>query len=165
MAELILLEQLHAYLIAQGVGQAPNADPSLTVPSIWMAPRDGAKLPRDGENITVTLVDTMLRAPSSLEEWMTETFVDIIVRSRNPTPGKLLQRQIHKLIVPWGSVGGRKMWTMGAILVECSTEWRGDQPLPERQSVLTGDPHVTYDRVQSFKFDVRRKILAGLTIP
>ena len=54
---------------------------------------------------------------------------------------------------------------MNNLLVEQSLEWRGDQELPQRQSVAEADAHVTYDRVQSFRFRCRRKILAGLTLP
>lgn len=165
MADLILVEELQDYLVSQGVGQLQSAAPSLTVPSVWLMPRDGAPLPRGGENATVTLSDTLLRSPSALEEWMTETFVDVIVRARQAPAGKRLQRSIHDLIVPFGASGGRKQWMMGDLLVEISREWRGDQPLPQRESVAAKDRHATYDRVQSFVFSCRRKVLAGLTIP
>ncbi|HET6502105.1 MAG TPA: hypothetical protein VFG87_15220 [Amycolatopsis sp.] len=172
MADLILLEQLHAYLIAQGAGQHPSAAPSLTIPSVWMVPRDGAPLPRVDpatkaplENITITLVDTHFRSPSTLELSVEETFVDVIIRSRQPGAGKLVQRAIKSLLAPVDATGGRWQWMMGALLVELSTEWRGDQPLPQRQSIGESDPHVTYDRVASYRFQCRRKVLAGLSLP
>ncbi len=168
MADLDVLRELQLFLIAQGVGQAPDPTahpPSLTVPSIWLMPRDGAPLPRDGENITVTLDDTMLRSPSAMEPWMQESWVDVIVRSRQPTPGKYLQRTINALLAPLDQVGGRKGWMMGSLLVEQSSMWRGDQPIPQRQSIAEGDPHSSYDRVASYRFLCRRKVLAGLSMP
>jgi hypothetical protein len=165
MPDLDVLRELQVYLIAQGIGQAPSSAPSLTVPSIWLMPRDGSPLPRDGENITITLHDTMMRSPSSMEPWMQEAFVDVIVRSRQPTPGKLLQRTIGALIAPWGLPGGRHQWMMGGLLVETSDQWRGDQPMPQRQDTSQGDPHISYDRVASYRFVCRRKVLAGLSMP
>jgi hypothetical protein len=166
MPDYHVIEELQDFLVAQGVAQLPSTAVSLTVPSVWTPPRDGAPLPRTGENVTITLVDTMLRSPSGLEPWLEETFVDVIVRARTAAPGKLVQRTIKNLIVPYdSSLGGRKQWTMGDLLVEYSTEWRGDQPLPMPQNVTSQDPHITYDRVQSFRFGVRRKRLAGLSIP
>ena len=87
MAELIVIEELQAYLVTQGVGQLPGTTPSLTVPSVWTMPRDGAALPRSAngafvENATITLRDTNLRGPSDLEAWIEEAFIDIIVRAR-----------------------------------------------------------------------------------
>ncbi len=169
MADLDVLTELKTYLIAQGVAQRFDNDgspaPSLALPSIVLMPRKGAPLPRDGENITITLNDTMLRSPSPLEPWVQEAFVDVIVRSRQPAPGKVLQRAIGALIAPWDQVGGRKGWMMGALLVEQSMMWRGDQPLPQRQAIGESDPHATYDRVASYRFLCRRKVLAGLSMP
>lgn len=165
MPDYIATEQLLTYLVAQGVGQRWTTAPSLTVPLVTLLPRDGAPLPRDGENVTVTLVDTNLRGPPGLEAWIEEAFIDVIVRSRQPSAGKLVQRQIKGLLHPYDSNGGRKQWMMGALLVESSREWRGDQPLPQRQAIGESDPHVTYDRIASYVIGARRKILAGLTVP
>ncbi len=165
MADLVVIEELQTYLIAQGIGQHPNAAVSLTLPSIWTLPRDGAPLPREGENATITLRDQVIRGAGPLEAWIDEAFVDVIVRARQAGAGKLLQRRIKDLIVPFDAHGGRKQWMMGALLVEQSREWRGDQELPQRQSVAESDRHLTYDRVASFTFRCRRKILAGLTLP
>lgn len=160
--DLHVTEQLQAYLIAQGVAQVPAAAPSLTVPRIWLQPRDGAPMPSkvNGafvENATITLIDTQLAYPSSVEEWIEETFVDVIVRARQAPAGKLIQRQIRGLLTPINDMGGKKHWTMGALHVEYSTTWRGDQALP-RDPGTDGE---TYDRVQSFRFGCRRKALAG----
>lgn len=165
MADFIVIEEFSAYLITHGIGQVPSAAESTSLPSIWMSPRDGAPLPRDGENATITLSDTLAKVPSPLEQWMEEAFVDVIVRARSAPAGKLIQRRIHDLIVPYASSGGQKQWMMNGLLVEISDEWRGDQPLPQRQSVAEADPHISVDRVQSFRFSCRRKILAGLSFP
>lgn len=170
MADLFVIQELQTYLVAQGIGQLPGATPSLTHPSIWLQPRDGAPDLRQSsgtylEAATVTLIDTTTGQPSPLEEWVTQTFVDIIVRSRTAGPGKLIHRRIEELLVPYDGSQGRRQWMMNNLLVESSTQWRGDQPLPQRQDISAGDPHLTYDRVASYRFVARRKILAGLTIP
>ncbi len=128
-------------------------------------PRDGAPLPRTGENATITLRDPTTRPAAELEAWVAETFVDVIVRARQAGAGKLLQRRILDLLAPYDLHGGRKQWMMGALLVEQSLVWRGDQDMPQRESIAQGDAHATYDRVQSFRIRARRKILAGLTLP
>ena len=163
MADLILVEQLKAYLIAQGVAQhfSPTVAPSLTVPSITISPLDGAPQPRDGENATVTLIDTNLGSPSNLEPWMEESFIDVIVRHRNGGAAKLLQRSIKGLLFPIDAHGGRKMWMMNDLLIEQSDVWRGDQPLPYSVDKSGTSRLQTFDRVQSFRFLCRRKSLAG----
>ncbi len=171
MPDYVVIEELQDYLVAQGIGQRPSVAPSLTVPSIWLAPRDGAPDLRSvagvlAENVTVTLIDTMFRSPNGLEPWLEESFVDVIVRSRHAGAGKLVQRRIRDLIEPGNtSLGGKKNWMMGDLRVEYSRMWRGDQPLPQRQATSESDPHVTYDRVASYMFGCRRKVLAGLSIP
>lgn len=157
MPELILIEELRAYLITQGAVQAQNATPSTALPSIWLDPREGAPEPRQGENVTVTLVDMMLAGPSGLDGWMEDTFVDVIVRSRTKSPGVLAHRVIRNLLAPINDHAGRKLWTMNDLLVERSTMWRPEQP------VVFNDPQLrTYTRTAAYRFEVRRKALAGL---
>lgn len=163
MADLSVIDELRDYLIEEGVGHAQDASPSLTVPSVWIMPLDGVPLPRTGENQTVTLRDTRLQGASTVEAWIEETFIDVIVRSRSEPEGQFLHRAIRGLLISQSDAGGMKrMWTMGAINpVEYSGEWRGEQPLP---AVAERDI-TTYDRVASYRFGVRRKILAGLSYP
>jgi hypothetical protein len=170
MADLLVAKELHSYLIAQGVAQHPDTTPSLTVPSVWLQPRDGAPLPRDNngtvlENATITLKDPMLTSPSSLEEWIEEAFIDVIVRARQSSMAQLIHRQIRGLIVPFDASGGRKQWMMHDLLVEYSDQWRMEQELPQLRGVAATDAHVTYDRVASYRFACRRKVLAGLPYP
>lgn len=159
MTDFHVIEELQTYLVAQGVGQLPSAAPSTTVPSIWLQPRDGAPEPRrDGatfvEAATITLSDTALASPQDIEPWVEEAFVDVIVRSRQAPAGKLIHRSIHGLIHPTGAYGGRKLWTMGSLLVEYSTVWTSEQPL--------GVDEFTYWRKAGYRFGCRRKALAGL---
>lgn len=164
-----IIEELQSYLIAQGIGQAPSATPSATIPSIWIQPRDGARLPGKPraaftpaqskvETTTVTLIDTQTGSPmnGALEAYLDESFIDIIVRCKTAAPGKLVHRTIRGLITPIGSLNGKHNWTMSNVLVEYSTAWRAEQPLP-------ADPNAdvqTYDRVASYRFGVRRSALA-----
>jgi hypothetical protein len=176
MPVLDVLQEMQAYLIAQGIGVAPfTPAPAAGVEtvSIWLDPRDGAPLPRNivqvagvlkGE-IIVSLTDTTRRSPSALEPWMSETFIDVTVRSPQQFPGMLVQRSIRDLLMPNDAVGGRWQWMMGALLVENSIEWRGDQPLPHRQALGAADPHLTYDRSAGYRISCRRKVLAGLSLP
>lgn len=158
MAEIFVVEELRDYLISEGLAQGQDQTPSLTVPSIWLNPRDGAPAPRREkkggdylETATITLVDTNTTGPPELEAWLEETFVDVTVRSRTAAPGKLLQRQIRGLLTPIGELYGRKNWIMNRLLVEYSTLWRGDQALDADET--------SYRRVQSFRFGVRRLAL------
>jgi hypothetical protein len=86
MAELILVEELQTYLVAQGVGVLPaDADPAR--PSIWLsAAGRRAPRPRTGpwEAATVTLVDTQLGASTvTLRRGSRRAFVDVIVTAPN----------------------------------------------------------------------------------
>lgn len=153
---LVVVEELQDYLIAQGVGNHPSEDPSSVLPRIYLRGRDGAPLPKTPETTTVTISDTLLQPPANLEAFLEETFVDIIVRSTSAGTGKLLQRSIRDLIHPIGDHGGKKQWQMGDLTVEYSTIWRGEQELP-----AAGDAEArTYDRVASYRFGVRRTLLA-----
>ena len=158
MSDLYVPAELHAFLVASGVGQAPAAAPSLAVPSIWVDPKAGPPRPRTGEACTVTLRAVARRPAAQLEAWIQETFVDVIVRhATSAAAATSVHRQIRDLLHPISAHGGRKQWTMGALLVEYSDEWRGEQPLPFQQ---TGDA-VTYDSVTGYRLGARRKSLAG----
>lgn len=164
MADLAVVEELQTYLVAQGVAQLPATAASLTVPSIWLAPRDGAPAPRSDkttgdpvENATITIVDTFLSPAAQLEAWIEEAFVDVIVIARQNPMARLIHRTIRGLIHPIEAHGGRMNWMMGALLVEYSTIWRGDQPLYQDKD--------TYSRVASYRFGARRKMLAGSGAP
>lgn len=158
MPELFVAEELQDYLVAQGVAQLPAAAPSATLPSVWLAPRDGTPEPRPPETATISIVEANTGVRNDLEAWIEESFVDLYVRATNNGAAKLLQRQIRALIHPNDAYGGRHMWMMSDLLVEYSTVWRGDQPVEQDQ--------YTYTRVQGLRFGCRRKALAGLpTVP
>lgn len=162
MPEFDVTEELQAYLVAQGVGVLP-ADHDGASPVVILSPRDGAPQPsRDGTGRfgsvpTVTLSDIVTSRPNDLDYAIEETFVAVVVRAVNNGTAKMLQRTIRGLLVPGDAVGGRKMFQMGAILVERCVLWRGDQPI--------GADSQSYDRSQAFMFQVRRKVLAGQPYP
>lgn len=163
MPDLHVVEELKAYLLAQGVGVAPtSATAAKTVlPTIWLDPRDGAPQPRWSdrledylEDATITLVDQQLSGPNLAEEaYLEEAFIDVIVRSRNAAAGKLIHRQIRGLIHPIGALHGKRLWLMNDLLIQVSTIWRSEQK--------TGATEVDYSRTASYRFQTRRKSLAG----
>jgi hypothetical protein len=168
VADLFVVQELRSYLIAQGVVQAASDAPSLTVPSIHVDPSDGAPVPRRSaagalsEIGTVTILDTQLQPAAALEAWIEEAFVDVIVRMSSKAGGgarcRLTHRVIRGLLHPNDAHGGRKQWYMNGLLVEYSTIWRGEQPLP---FPTDGDTDVV-SRVASYRFGCRRKALQGL---
>jgi hypothetical protein len=153
----VVIEQLQAYLVEQGIGQLPGSAPSASLPSVWTQPRQGAAMPRQGdlERTTVTLNDPHLAGPPGIAAWLEDAFVDVTIRSLNAGEGKLLHRTIAGLLAPIGKVEGRKHWTMGTLLVQESRIWRREQALPPV------DSGVTYDRVASYIFRCARSDLAA----
>lgn len=160
--DLFVIQELRAYLIAQGVAQDQNTAPSTVVPSIWLAPRQGAPEPRRQdadwlEEATVTLADVKKLPPPNLGDILEEAFVEIMVRARGDAQAQMIHRQIRGLIVPEGANGGqRQLWMMNDLLVEYSRIWVGEQPTPTQGN---GE---TYDRVAAYCFGCRRKALRGL---
>ncbi len=167
MPDYHVVDELLAYLLAEGVGVDFNT-PSLVLPCLLADPIDGAPAPRAGQEVaTVTLRDTMLAGPAGgAEAYIEESFVDVIVRALDPATAKLIHRSIRGLLHPIGDNHGRQLWTMGGLLVELSTMWRAEQPLDEASDQLSGsgsarpDP-VGWSRIASYRFEVRRKALAG----
>lgn len=153
MSGLIVVEQLQQYLVGQGVGQLPASAPSLVTPSIWLKPRQGAPRPRDGEEATITISDTLLSPRPNLEPWVEEAYIDIVIRSRKDAASQLLHRTIKGLLSPIGLVGGKQNWMMNNLRVLYSRSWRGEQPLPPV------DDGVTYDRVASYQIACARSDL------
>jgi hypothetical protein len=153
MADLILIEQLQAFLIAQGAVRAPGTTGS--VPTCWLDPRDGAPQPGvdklAAETVTVTLKPTGGTPPPWFEEAVERRTVDIIVRAAKSPQGELTHRVIR------GLLSGKRLFMMGALLVQESQLWRHVQPL--------GSDEHSYDTVQSFIFSARVKSLAGTTYP
>jgi hypothetical protein len=155
MPELLVVEELQDYLVAQGVGTLPTAkgSESTTVPSIWLNPRDGAAAPRVEGEIMVSLVDTQLGSVAGLEAWLEEAFIDVTVATKHAARAKMVHRQIRNLIHPIEAHGGRTNWMMSDLLVELSTVWRPEQPLTMTDAF--------YARIASYRFQCRRKALAG----
>lgn len=150
---MIVTEELQSYLVNEGVGQLPEADPSPTVPSIWTNPRYGAVMPRISletpaewlENVTVTVADGQLQGPPGLASYLLDTFVIITTRARKEAEGILLHRQIRSLLHPPGSpIAGRCKWQMNDLAVLYSRIWRTEQPLPPIENGLTYDRTAWY---------------------
>lgn len=163
MPELLAVDELGAYLVAQGVAQDRNDPLSATAPSLWIRPRQAAPEPRDldpengdteDEGATVTLSTTRVGMPSPMESWLEETLVDVIVRARSVKRAEMLHRTIRGLLTPGDQPGGKKAWDMGALHVQHSLLWRPEQELPTTNNGLT------YDRVQSFCFIYSRSALS-----
>jgi hypothetical protein len=160
MADLLVLDELLAYLVAQGVAQRPSETPSVDLPSIWKQPRDGAPEPRKSastaelaEAATITLVAAQTGPPLERgDEAIEEALVDVVVRARSNQTAQLIHRQIRGLLHPVDAPYARRLWTMGDLLVESSRIWRGEQPV---------DSGEFYTRTQSFVIAARRKALAG----
>lgn len=160
MSNLIVVEQLRDFLIAQGAGQSNSDEPSPTVPSLWLMPRSGPAMPRRSEaewfeTQTITLNDMNLVGPPGAEAWIEDTFVDVIVRAKNAGEAKLTHRTIAGLLHPIGKLSGRADWTMGELHVLYSQIWRREKPLP------TVEGGLTYDRVASYRIGVARSELAA----
>lgn len=158
MPELLLTNELQDYLVTQGIGQLPSAAPSGSVPSIWLDPRDGAPEPRDGENVAISIIDTGLAVPGDLDGWMDDSIIDIVVRSRSKPTAVMAHRAIRNLLAPINDYAGRKQWFAGALRVERSTIWRPEQPV----RVTEDADRRCYTRTAAYRFEVRRKSLAGL---
>lgn len=162
MADLLVVEELSTYLVAQGVAQLPEARPSTALPMVVRQPRRGAPEPRrrDGvwlEEATITLIAATVGPPDLLSDVLEETFVEVIVRARLARTAQLVHRRIRELLVPVGANGGRRqLWTMNDLLVEATYIWRGEQALPAQRD------SETYDRVAGYCFECRRKALLGL---
>lgn len=161
--ELIVVNELQDYLVAQAVAQMPATAPSTTRPAVYANPLDGAALPRQtagdaaAESAAITLRSVSRPAPDVNEEAWEEEAVEVIVLAAAEETAELLQRQLRRLLAPAGTPGGRKMWTMGALLVESCAVWTGSQPMPVDPSRFQG-----FGRTQTFLFTCRVKSLAGL---
>ena len=157
MAELIVAHELQDFLVAQGIAQLPATAPSPAVPVVYADPRDGAAQPRRtaaegwAEKAAITLRETLEQPPDPLEEFLERQIVDVIVLAIDGPTAKLTQRAVRR------ALAGRRLWTMGTLLVEQVDIWRGDQALPRDPDRFDG-----YSRVQSFSFLCRTKALAGL---
>lgn len=163
---MIVVEELQAYLVAQGIGRMPQSAEELTepvaTPSIYLLPRQEAPAPiqKDDdewlETVTVTLDDTNLQGPPGVETWLEDAFIAVTTRAKNAAEGKLVQRAIKNLLHPAATSRpvGRCNWTMNTLTVQFSAVWRGDQRLP------LVDNGKTYDRVAYYRFRCARSDLA-----
>lgn len=145
---LSMLEQLRAHLVANTLVRLPDTAGAAPVCVLPGAPDDGTPLPPDGEQVLVEL-EAGPRVPGRpfSDKWIEHRIVHVIVRSRSPWPGELLQREIAALIVE------RRGEYFADLRVEWCRLYRGDQ--------VTGTSSGCLERTQSFSIAARVKSLAG----
>lgn len=147
MPDLLVAEEVQAHLIAQGVVRDPAAAGGL--PPCWIDPDEGAPEPPEGVQSTVTLFTAGQVVRPWLEgDKLQEIVLDVVVRSRHPRDGHLLQRQIY------AALEEKKNVAFGALRIEWSKLFRGVQKL--------GSDHESQRTLQSFRIAARLKSLAGL---
>jgi hypothetical protein len=160
MADLLVLDELLAYLISEGVAQRPSETPSVDLPSIWKQPatarrsRARARAPAElVELATITLVAAQTGPPLERgDEAIEEALVDVVVRARSNQTAQLIHRQIRGLLHPVDAPYARRQWTMGA----CSSNRRGSGGGSSPSTAASSTR-----RTQSFLIAARRKALAG----
>lgn len=160
MPELVLIEELGDYLVAQGVARAGNG-PVGALPPVWLAPIDGVPQPDGDDTAAVTLSPNTVIPGEWLEGFLEERAIDVYVRADDSRIGELLQRQVRRLL------DERKEIFVGALRLEWSKHFSGPHPirLAAGSSDVAGDSSApasrTYDTVQTFRMAARVKSLAG----
>jgi hypothetical protein len=148
VSELIAIEELRTYLVAQGVvrnwGDAANG-----LPQCILAPRDGApeaqgQAYQDG---VVTLAKIGQQPPVVQEEFLEAALVECVTRAYRAVDAELIQRRVR------AKLNGLRLFTMGSLIVEHAQVFAGDQPL--------GSDETSYTRMQTFLIQTRVKSLAG----
>lgn len=142
MAELILASEVRAYLVAQNAVTAAEAG-LVTRPPCWVDPREGAPEPASfaDADAVVTLLTGLEIAPPVMENFRQERVLEVVVRAYSRPRAELVQRQIR------GLLAGKRLITMGQLLVQQSELWRGVQ-------VLAAD-EASWTLTQSFRIDAR----------
>jgi hypothetical protein len=147
-----LLNELRAYLIAQGIGRDPRVAGSL--PPIWRQPRDGVPAPGQGSGAEVgatAVVGLFVNGgyPSApMEGFLERRSVDIRLRTSHAQIGE----QIGVALAV--ALDDRRYYLAGALRVHESLM---ERPL----QLLASDAH-SFDYVTSYVFLVRREELAAL---
>jgi hypothetical protein len=149
VTDLIVIEELQAYLVAQGVvrawGGAANG-----LPQCILAPRDGAPEASSGkayENAVVTLTKIGQVPPVVQEEFLENALIECVTRAYRAVDAELIQRRIR------ATLNGLRLFTMGSLIVEHAQVFAGDQPL--------GSDETDYTRMQTFLIEARVRSLAG----
>jgi hypothetical protein len=153
MADLFLIREVRAYLIAQGVVQAAETASTgdYSPPRCWLDPRDGAPEPKvaSGEDAVVTITSTLTIPGEWLEgRYLEQRIVEITTRAGSSERAELVQRQIRNVLEEQVNT------FFGDLRIESSKLWRGDQKISSDAT--------SYTRSQSFVIAARVKSLAGL---
>lgn len=142
--ELIIAEEVRAYLIEEGAVSAAEGEYEVNdPPPCHHDPRDGAletPVP-DGADATVTLL-TGVEVPQEWlvgDKWQTVA-IEVIVRAYSRPQADLLQRQLRGLLEEKRDI------TFGRLHVNSCKLWRGVQPVAADES--------TWTLSQSFLIDV-----------
>lgn len=149
MTDLLLVNEMREYLVAQGVVRRFGEDEN-GLPQCMRDPRDGAPEPADRTyaGATVTLVLGGAVPQPVLEEFIEEALVDCTVRAYLSVDAQLIQRRVRAVL------DGQLNFDMGALIVERVNMFTGDQAL--------GSDEFAYTRLQVFRVRARVKALAGL---
>lgn len=149
------LDNLSAYLIAEGLVRSPANALAKPLPPVWRHPDDGAVAPGDakdeGRDVAMHddgLVVSLMRAPDLAnldgDEDRVQRGVDIILRGRVVQAIDDLERDIRRRLLghppyPGGPTdpGGRTDWIMAGLHVIQSKPWRPYQPLDADAGVYT----------------------------
>lgn len=150
MAALILLEQIRAHLVSQGLVRS-TVDTGSGAPPCVLNPKGGPPQPEGNDTAFVTLQLSGQVPTDHLEGFLEEPVVEVIVRATNHGVGELLQRAIRVLL------NDRHDFMVGSLHVQWCLLWRGIQPVP----LPPGAKATTYDSTQSFRFQIR---VAELTV-
>lgn len=148
MSDLIAVEELRTYLVAQGVVRSWQATAN-GLPQCILNPRDGAPEPQgeDYQDATVTLARIGQVPPNVQEEFLEDALVECIVRAYRSPDAEMIQRRIR------AQLNGLRLFTMGSLIVEWARVFTGDQPL--------GSDETSYTRMQTFLIQARVRSLAG----
>lgn len=149
MADVFVLEELAAELVTQGICRAWQTTAN-GLPQVIRDERYGTPEPQGKafEDAIVGLVRTDQVPPAPLEGFLEQAVVDVIVRAYKAQDAELIGRQIRGLLND-----RRQGYFLGALRIEYSYLWQGDQRL--------GADETSYTRRQSFVICARSLSLAG----
>lgn len=157
MAELDVALNVLKHLVDQDLAVEPK-DADGVNPVVIHDPKDGAPIPvGDYAGGTITL--TTLGEPSSGEDHSRlKTVVAFNVRAPTNAQARLIIRSIQAVFTPLETWGGLKQFQMGDIdpVERC---------IPFRGASRTAVDKDGYQWDLAYEYEVRRKVLSGLTYP
>ena len=128
MADLILAEQMLAYLVAQGIVRAGST--AGTLPPCWIEPLEGLQQPTDDDPLTAALFSGPEIAMPWLEYQMTQRPLKIVTRSRDWPSTEVLHRKVRAALE-------EKRWFLaGTLRVQMSKMAIGLQRIPDNDPTI-----------------------------